>query len=32
MPRRRKAKIIATLFVTMVLIWRPQGLFGVKAG
>ena len=22
------AKIIATLFVTMVLIWRPQGLFG----
>ena len=22
------AKIIATLFVTMILIWRPQGLFG----
>lgn len=22
------AKVIATLFVTMVLIWRPQGLFG----
>ena len=25
------AKIIATLFVAMVLIYRPQGLFGVKA-